>query len=65
MIVMELPSCRCPQVRSFASHTITKAMKDLLVVLLGNGCALWCVLVMHLMGVKENGQHDLEVVEPL
>lgn len=63
--MMELPSFRRPQIRSFASHSITKATKDLLIVLLGNGCALWCIFVMHPTGVKEDGQHDLDIAADL
>jgi hypothetical protein len=37
--MMELPSFCCPQIRSFAPHSITKATKDLLVVFLW-----WCGL---------------------
>jgi len=44
IVVMELPSFCCPQVRSFAPHSITKATKYRLVVLFGVGLALWTVI---------------------
>ena len=47
IVIMQLPRFCCPQIRSFASHSIMKAAKDLLVVLLCDGLALWCVLMMH------------------
>ena len=47
IVVMELPSFFCPQVRSFAPHSITKATKYPLVVLFDDGLPLWCVFVMH------------------
>lgn len=65
-IMMEQPSICCPQIRSFAPHSITMMMKDLLVVLLYDGLALWYVLKFpHGTRVKENGQHDLEYSEDL
>lgn len=61
VIMMELPSYRCPQIQSFAPHSITKATKDLLVVLLCDGLALRGILMMyHTTGVKENGQYDFD-----
>uniref|UniRef100_UPI00358F7F92 5-hydroxytryptamine receptor 1F-like n=1 Tax=Myxine glutinosa TaxID=7769 RepID=UPI00358F7F92 len=52
---MELPIAHCPQVRPFASHSVTKATQNLLVILLGDDCAVWCVLVMnHATGVEED-----------
>lgn len=61
VVMMELPSYRCPQIQSFAPHSITKATKDLLVVLLCDGLALRGILMMyHTTGVKENGQYDFD-----
>lgn len=41
VILMELSCFCCPQIRSFAPHNFTKAIKDLLVILLCDGLALW------------------------
>ena len=66
IVVMELPSFCCPQVRSFAPHSITKATKYPLVVLFGDGLALWCVFVMHHpTGIEKNGQQNLDVAADL
>ena len=62
VVIMQLPRFRCPQVRSLAPHSITKATKDFQVVFFVNILALWCVLVMHHpTGIKENGQHHFDV----
>ena len=66
IVVMDLPSFCCAQVRSFASHSITKVTKYPLVVLFGDDLALWCVLVMHHpTGVEKNSQQNLDVVANL
>jgi len=66
IVVMELPSFCCPQVRSFALHSITKATKYPLIVLFGDGLALWCVFVMHHpTGVEKKGQQNLDVAADL
>jgi len=66
VVMMQLPHFRCPEVRSLAPHSITKATKDFQVVLFVNVLALWCVLVMHhSTGIKENGQHHFDVAPHL
>ena len=66
IVVMELPSFCCPQVRSFAPHSIMKATEYPLVVLFGDDLALWCVFVMHHpTGVEKNGQQSLDVAADL
>jgi hypothetical protein len=66
IVVMELPRFFCPQIQSFALHSIMKAVKDLLGVLLCDALALWCILMMyHSTGIKENGQHDLDIAADL
>jgi len=66
IVVMELQSFCCPQVRSFALHSITKVTKYPLVVLFGDGSALWCIFVMHHpTRVGKNGQHNLDVAADL
>ena len=66
IVVMELPSFCCPQVRSFAPHSITKATKYTLVVMFGDGLAFWCVFVMHHpTGFEKNGQQNLDVAADL
>jgi len=66
IVVMELLSFCCLQVRLFTSHSITKATKYPLVVLFGDGLALWCVFVMHHpTGVEKNGQQNLDVAADL
>lgn len=52
--------------QAFALHSITKLTKDPLAVFLCDGLDLWCVLVMHHpKGIKENGQHDLDITADL
>ena len=47
-------------------HSITKMVKDLLVVLLCDVLALWCIVMMHnTTGVKENSQLDLDIAADL
>ena len=66
IVVMELPSFCCPQVRSFAPHSIMKATKYPLVVLFGDGLALWRIFKMHHpTGVEKNGQHNFDVAADL
>ena len=66
IVVMELPSFCCPQVWSFAPHSITKVTKYPVIVLFGDGFALWCIFVMHHpTGVKKNSQQNLDVAADL
>jgi len=46
VVMIQLPRSLCPQVRSLAPHSITKAAKDFQVVFFVN-VALWCALVTH------------------
>jgi len=65
VVMIQLPRSLCPQVRSLAPHSITKAAKDFQVVFFVN-VALWCALVTHHpTGVKKNGQNHFDVAPHL
>jgi hypothetical protein len=61
VVMMQLPFSHCPQLRSLASHSITKETKNFQVVFFVNVLALRYVLVMHHpKGFKANDQHHFD-----